>query len=381
MNEGIQRLRKGLVIATLGMLVVGNHMVYAKQASEVQVTEATTQTVNAQPGSTEATTQTVNAQPGSTEATTQAVKTLPVDQQIVDEKPGTPVVTGEYIKKKVQLTWEAVDKAQMYYIFKKNAEGKFVKIAETDQTSYKDKAIEKGNDYCYKVRAVYQGTSGLIKGNRSKVCKVSVDNIDPNKKMVALTFDDGPGKYTKTIVDCLKENDAKATFFVVGRSVNSNPGAVRYAYKAGCEIGSHSYNHSNLAKISAADVKKEMNDTDKLIKKITGSKATLMRPPYGSIGDVTKKNVGKPMILWSIDTLDWKTRNTQKTIDAVMKNVKDGDIVLMHDIHEPTKDAALQIIPKLKKQGYQLVTVSELAKYRGYKLEKGVSYRTMYKKK
>ena len=381
MNEGIQRLRKGLVIATLGMLVVGNHMVYAKQASEVQVTEATTQMVNAQPGSTEATTQTVSAQPGSTEATTQAVKTLPVDQQIVDEKPGTPVVTGEYIKKKVQLTWEAVDKAQMYYIFKKNAEGKFVKIAETDQTSYKDKAIEKGNDYCYKVRAVYQGTSGLIKGNRSKVCKVSVDNIDPNKKMVALTFDDGPGKYTKTIVDCLKENNAKATFFVVGRSVNSNPGAVRYAYKAGCEVGSHSYNHSNLAKSSATDVKKEMRDTDKLIKKITGSKATLMRPPYGSIGDVTKKNVGKPMILWSIDTLDWKTRDTKKTIDAVMKNVKDGDIVLMHDIHEPTKDAALQIIPKLKKQGYQLVTVSELAKYRGYNLEKGVSYRAMYKKK
>ena len=87
------------------------------------------------------------------------------------------------------------------------------------------------------------------------------------------------------------------------------------------------------------------------------------------------------MILWSIDTLDWKTRDTKKTIDAVMKNVKDGDIVLMHDIHEPTKDAALQIIPKLKKQGYQLVTVSELAKYRGYNLEKGVSYRTMYKKK
>lgn len=367
MNEGIQRLRKGLVIATLGMLVVGNHMVYAKQASEVQVTEATTQTVN--------------AQPGSTEATTQAVKTLPVDQQIVDEKPGTPVVTGEYIKKKVQLTWEAADKAQIYYIFKKNAEGKFVKIAETDRTSYKDKAVEKGKDYYYKVRAVYQGTDGLIKGNRSKVCKVSVDNIDPNKKMVALTFDDGPGKYTKTIVDCLKENNAKATFFVVGRSVNSNPGAVRYAYKAGCEIGSHSYNHSNLAKLSATDVKKEMSDTDKLIKKITGSKATLMRPPYGSIGDVTKKNVGKPMILWSIDTLDWKTRDTKKTIDAVMKNVKDGDIVLMHDIHEPTKDAALQIIPKLKKQGYQLVTVSELAKYRGYNLEKGVSYRTMYKKK
>lgn len=98
--------------------------------------------------------------------------------------------------------------------------------------------------------------------------------------------------------------------------------SVKYAYKAGCEIGSHSYNHSDLAKLSAKDVKAQMSDTDKKIKKATGKKATLMRPPYGSVGKTVSANVGKPMILWSIDTLDWKTRNTQKTVDAVMKNVR-----------------------------------------------------------
>ncbi len=109
MNE---RIRKGLVIAALGMLVVSNHVVYAKQASEVRVTEATTQMVNAQPGSTEATTQTVSAQPGTTEVPT--AETATANQQLAQEKPGTPVVTGEYIKKKVQLKWEAADKAHIY---------------------------------------------------------------------------------------------------------------------------------------------------------------------------------------------------------------------------------------------------------------------------
>lgn len=370
MTRRIQGIKRGGILFALGILLVSGQQVHATQAAEVRVTEAATQVVNEQPD----TTQTPTTVAPTTETGLES-------QPTAEEKPGTPVVTGEYVKKKVQLTWGAVDRAQIYYIFKKNADGKYEKIAMTDRTSYKDKAVEKGKDYYYKVRAVYQEADKWIRGDRSKACKVSVDNIDPNKKMVALTFDDGPGKYTKTIVDCLTENDAKATFFVVGRSLEANPGAVRYAYKAGCEIGSHSYDHSKLTKLSAADVKKEMQETDKRLKKIIGNKAMLMRPPYGAVSDKVKKNVGKPMILWSIDTLDWKTRDTKKTVDAVMKNVKDGDIVLMHDIHEPTRDAALQIIPKLKKQGYQLVTVSELAKYRGYTLEKGVTYRTMYKKK
>ena len=199
--------------------------------------------------------------------------------------------------------------------------------------------------------------------------------------MVALTFDDGPGKYTQEIVNCLEENDARATFFVLGCNVNNYKNAVKNADKIGCEIANHSYDHTILTRLSAQQVKKQMKDTDEKIKKITGSSTTLMRCPGGGVNKTVQNAVGKPVILWSIDTLDWKTRNTDKTISAVMNHVKDGDIVLMHDIHEPTKRAALYLIPQLKKEGYQLVTVSELAKYRGYKLKKGNIYYSLRKKK
>ena len=104
----------------------------------------------------------------------------------------------------------------------------------------------------------------------------------------------------------------------------------------------------------------------------------LLRPPYGSINQTVRDAVGKPMILWSIDTLDWKTLNSQSTIDTVMKNVKDGDIILMHDIHSPTVEAAIKLIPKLQKKGYQLVTVSELAYFKGKQLKNGWSYGSFY---
>ena len=136
-----------------------------------------------------------------------------------------------------------------------------------------------------------------------------------------------------------------------------------------------------LYNLSADGVAKEMADTDAKIKKVTGATTATMRCPGGGVNSTVQNSVGKPIILWSIDTLDWKTRNTDKTISAVMNNVKDGDIVLMHDIHEPTKRAALYIIPELKKKGYQLVTVSELAEYRGYKLKSGSIYHNLRKKK
>jgi peptidoglycan/xylan/chitin deacetylase (PgdA/CDA1 family) len=214
-----------------------------------------------------------------------------------------------------------------------------------------------------------------------KKTKKKKTDIDPKKKMVALTFDDGPGKYTMEIVKCLKKNNARATFFVLGCNVDAYGDAVKAAYKIGCEIGSHTYNHSNLTRLSTAEIKKQMKDTDKKIKKLIGKKATLMRTPGGNTNEKVQKAVGKPIILWSIDTLDWKTRSKEKTIQAVMNNVQDGDIVLMHDIHEPSKEAALVLIRKLKQKGYQLVTVSELAEYRGYKLKKGTVYHRFIRKK
>ena len=197
--------------------------------------------------------------------------------------------------------------------------------------------------------------------------------IDPNKPMVALTFDDGPGPRTTELLDQLKKYNAHATFFMLGKNVTKYPDAVKQMLKDGNELGNHSYDHQQLTKIDAKAIAKEVNDTNTNIKNICGSPADVLRPPYGAINDTVKSSVGMPMILWNVDTLDWKTRNKQSTIDEVMKNLKDGDIILMHDIHTETIDAALELIPKLE-EGYQLVTVSEMAAVKNKTLENGTAY-------
>ena len=297
-------------------------------------------------------------------------------------EPDSFLVSSMVTKKnKIKLTWKEVPAARKYIIYRDNSKGKYIKFKETDKKSFTDDSVRNGKTYKYKVVYRVPVLDGTFIEKESKVLKVAASKIDPDKKMVALTFDDGPGKYTQEIVDCLKKNDARATFYVLGCNVNSYRKAVKNAYNIGCEIGNHSYDHTILTKLSAKEVSKQMSDTDAKIKKITGKKSVTMRCPGGGVDKTVQGAVGKPIILWSIDTLDWKTRNTDKTISAVMNNVKDGDIVLMHDIHEPTKRAALYLIPKLKKKGYQLVTVSELAKYRGHKLSKGTIYHSLRKKK
>ena len=283
-------------------------------------------------------------------------------------------------KNKIKIKWPEVTAAKSYVIYKKNASGKYKKLAEVAKNTYTDAKVKKGEKYSYKVSYVVELSNGEKLEKKSKAYTFMASSIDPDKKMVALTFDDGPGMYTQEIVDCLKKNDARATFFVLGCNVDNYKSAVKNAYDIGCEIGNHSYDHKILSYLSSGQVAKQMADADVKIKKVTGEVPSLMRAPGGGVNKTVQNSVGKPIILWSIDTMDWKTRNTDKTISCVMNNVSDGDIVLMHDIHAPTKRAALSIIPALKKKGYQLVTVSELAKYRGYKLQKGSIYRRLKKK-
>lgn len=325
---------------------------------------------------TEQTTQKISTESQTTQApmqpTTEVVKKK-------YKKPGKTKVSGQYLKKKVKLTWKKVKKADTYLVYRKNKSGKYVKIGSTSKLTYSDKKAKKGKYYYYKVMAAYRADGKLITGKKSAACKVLADNVDPEKPMVALTFDDGPGPYTASILKCLKENNSRATFFVLGNRVNSYKDEIRQADKIGCEIASHSYDHSNLANLTQVQVKKQMDDTDANIEAIIGKKTKLMRTPYGSTTQSVRGAVGKPVILWSIDTLDWKTRNAGKTVDSVMSNVKDGSIVLMHDIHSPTKDAVLTLVPRLRSRGYQLVTVSELAKYRGYKLKRGNVYYSLTK--
>lgn len=194
---------------------------------------------------------------------------------------------------------------------------------------------------------------------------VLLRKIDKNKKMVALTYDDGPSIYTPRILKTLKENNSVATFFVVGNRVPMYSDTVKKAYDMGCEIGNHTYEHKSLPNLSETEVKRQISKTNKEVKKAIGEKPVIMRPTGGATNTNIKKWVGMPSIIWSIDTLDWKTRNADSTKRAVLDHVKDGDIVLMHDLYSATATASETIIPELVRRGYQLVTVSELAECRG----------------
>lgn len=191
---------------------------------------------------------------------------------------------------------------------------------------------------------------------------------------VALTFDDGPGSFTDRLLDCLEKNQSKATFFMVGEEINSFPDTVKRMEEMGCELGNHSYTHTDFTILSTDDMSAEIAGVDELLVNLVGYGATVVRPPYGSVNDSVRATVGTPMILWSIDTLDWETKDAQQTVDTVMENVTDGSIILMHDIFSTTVDAVEMLVPQLISEGYELVTVHELAEKKGIELQTGITY-------
>ena len=199
---------------------------------------------------------------------------------------------------------------------------------------------------------------------------------DPSqhKTRIALTFDDGPGEYTDELLDCLEENNAHATFFMLGQNVGSWESTVQRMADIGCEIGSHSWDHPNLYDLSMDSVAKEFSDTDAALEKACGQKASVARAPYGNWSDDIISTVGKPFFTWSLDSLDWSYLDVNKDYDAVMNgDLTDGSIILMHDIHEPSVQAAIKMIPELVQKGYKLMTVSELAAAKGVTLQ-GANY-------
>lgn len=197
-------------------------------------------------------------------------------------------------------------------------------------------------------------------------------SYDPTqkRKMLCLTFDDGPGEYTDELLDCLEENNAHATFFMLGQNVEQYPDQVKHVLEAGCEIGSHSYDHTDLLTLDLDSVKKQFEDTDNALIQACGQAATVARAPYGDWSEDIVETVGKPFFTWSVDSRDWDYKDAEKDYNAVMSgDLTDGSIILMHDIHQPTVEAAKRIIPALIEQGYKLVTVSEMAEAKGVTLQ------------
>lgn len=179
-------------------------------------------------------------------------------------------------------------------------------------------------------------------------------------KCIALTFDDGPGPYTARLLSDLKQYDAHATFFVIGQHVAASPGLVRAELAAGHEVGNHTWSHPQLTRLAPAQVTQQLTLTDNALRDATGQLPTLVRPPYGSVNTTVKQEIARPVILWNRDTLDWKFRNSEHVVNAVVGSAHPGDIVLMHDIHPTTVDAIPTILKSLTDQGYHFVTVSQL---------------------
>lgn len=204
--------------------------------------------------------------------------------------------------------------------------------------------------------------------------------IDPNRPMIALTFDDGPSKYTWDIVKTLQAHKARATFFVLGNRVPTHQAAIDNVLANHNEIASHSMAHKNLTKLSAVEMTGQIRPVDEALQQQHAYTPALFRVPYGAKNESvqeTLKAEGKPIIGWSVDPYDWKVKDKDKVVEHILSHVQDGDIVLMHDIYQPTAEAVAELVPALQEKGYQLVTVSELAKFRNVSLEAGEYYRSM----
>ena len=230
---------------------------------------------------------------------------------------------------------------------------------------------------------VYNDDKGFIKSNLLSITEppefyrgnISA-NVNPGRAMVALTFDDGPNPSSSNrILDTLQKYNSVATFFELGRLVNSYPDVVKREEALGCEVGSHTHTHPNLNNLSAEAIQGELANSKAAFTNALGHDVSLIRPPYGNANDFVKNQLPYPIINWNVDTLDWKSRNK----DAILAEVRkignlDGKIILMHSIYETTADAVEVLVPELINQGYQLVTVSELAYYKGATLSPGQKY-------
>jgi peptidoglycan/xylan/chitin deacetylase (PgdA/CDA1 family) len=195
--------------------------------------------------------------------------------------------------------------------------------------------------------------------------------------MAALTFDDGPSKYTPQILDILERNNARATFCVVGNLLGARKDIVARAVSLGCEVIGHSWDHKNLTELTEDEIKAQLLDTASAVEAVTGVRTSIYRPPYGAVNDKLKevsRELGFALINWSVDPEDWKCRDAVLVHDSIMARVKDKAIVLSHDLYASTAQAMERVIPELLTRGYRLVTVSELLSFTHDSLEPGWVY-------
>ncbi len=309
------------------------------------------------------------------------------DSEIVESKehPSIGACTLPETQKIQSLESTDVGLMKVRWVINSNAKGYQLQYVQGDGSDFssaktvniKDKAkpyysvnkLKEKKQYSVRVRTYISYKDKTVYGAWSKTASVKIQekvnmasNVDTKKPMVALTFDDGPGynHSSDKILDVLEKYNARATFFMVGRNAKDHPDNLKRKVALGCELANHTWNHNNYGKsVTAKDIKK----CSKAIYEACGQYPTAFRSPGGITTSVIRaecKKENMPLYYWSLDTQDWKSRDADKVYNAVIKNVRDGDIILMHEIYDSTAEAVEKMVPKLLKEGYQLVTCEEL---------------------
>ncbi len=250
---------------------------------------------------------------------------------------------------------------------------------QADTIKKNESIIKEQSDTIVSLKKKPTGSSQPATSDKNEPVIVPVGDIEAlkGKKLIALTFDDGPGPYTARLLDALKEREARATFFVVGSRVNTYASVIKRMEAEGHVVGNHSQNHKNLKYLSAANVAAEIRTAADRIKALIGHDPYVMRCPGGNYNDTVcsyAQSIGVPIIQWNVDTLDWKSLNANAVLKKAKAGTRDGAIVLMHDIYATTVDAAIAYIDYLQKQGYTLVTVPELITAKQGTIEAGEVY-------
>mgnify|MGYP004520420061 CR=1 FL=1 len=301
-----------------------------------------------------------------------SVKITSIIKKVQEEKYNTTIKTFNYdVKEGKSISLDD--------IFKSGYE-RVLSSVYTENYVFKQKVIQffsstNTNNCTYNSLKEYASSKVLTASNydiSQEEYELLFSNVvDKNKKMVAITLDDGPhATNTQKILDILDAHNAKATFFMLGQNVVNNEEVVKDVYKRGNEIGIHTWDHKQLTKLSQDEIVSQVERTSDAIYKIIGKRPKLVRPPYGAINDTVKNSINYSLILWNIDSLDWKSRDEKQIVPLVMNSVQDGDIILLHDIHSTTVPAVEKIVSQLEEQGYQMVTVSQLLEAKGYDTSK-----------
>lgn len=193
--------------------------------------------------------------------------------------------------------------------------------------------------------------------NYEKETQDTVQIVEPPK--IALTFDDGPCIYTESLLDGLKERGVQVTFFVIGKSAEEYPEIVEREAKEGHIVGNHTYNHVEITKLNVEEAREEIEKTNEILGNLTQKRIEYVRPPFG-IWEEELDDLDMLSVMWSIDTLDWTTKNADEIVNKVVTQAEENDIILMHDCYESSVQAALRIIDLLQAEGFRFVTVDEL---------------------